>query len=67
MIEKHFVFPEYYIVKVPLCDDCKVRLHDNNLMIATNPPQWQYSCPQCNKVYTFSSEELKGEWKFKAL
>ena len=67
MIEKCFLFPEFYVAKVPKCDDCKVVLQDNNLMLATNPPQWQYVCPKCNKLYAFYEKDLKGEWKWRAI
>ena len=55
------------MAKVPICDDCKVQLQDNNLMLASYPPKWQYSCPKCNKIYEFFEKDLKGEWKFRAM
>ena len=67
MIEKHFVFPEYYIMKIPMCDECKVQLQDNNIMLPTNPPKWQYICPKCEKLYDFFEKDLRGEWKFRTL
>jgi len=67
MISKHYLFPEFYIAKIPMCDDCKIQLQDDNLMLATQPPQWQYSCPKCGKLYSFYEKDLRGEWKFKTI
>lgn len=67
MLKKQFLFPECYINKIPYCDKCKLRLQDNNLMIATEPPKWQYICPKCNEIYEFTSNELQGEWKWKTI
>lgn len=34
------------------CDDCEVPLKDNNIVLATYPPQYSYSCPYCRKTKT---------------
>ena len=50
MIEKQFVFPEYYINKVPKCDDCKnVILQDTGIRLTSYPPQMVLRCPNCNR------------------
>lgn len=67
MIEKHFLFPECFVAKIPMCDECKVQLVDNNIMLPTAPPKWQFTCPKCNKEYAFYSNELKGEWKWRTI
>lgn len=36
-----------------LCDDCKVELlkDDFNVVLNSNPPQYQVYCPQCGKIF----------------
>lgn len=68
MIEKQFVFPEYYINKVPKCDDCKnVILQDTGIRLTSYPPQIVLRCPNCNREYTHYEHELRGEWKWRAI
>lgn len=67
MIKKHFLFPEYYVAKVPYCDDCDVQLRNTNTQILSTPPSNLYICPKCNKEYYFSVDSLGGEWKWRVI
>lgn len=67
MIEKHFLFPEYYVLKVPKCDDCKIELQDTGYMIMTNPPVKQYRCSKCGRLYNFNESDIQGNWKFRTI
>lgn len=67
MIEKKFLFPEYYIHKIPMCDECKCILEDLNVMLPLSPPKHVFKCPNCNKEYSFLSSELNGEWKWRTI
>lgn len=67
MLEKHYLFPECYIIKIPKCDNCKVELQDTGIVLMSNPPQYTYKCPKCNKEYTFRENEIQGEWKWRTI
>lgn len=67
MIDKQFLFPEYYIAKIPKCDDCKVKLQDTGISLMTNPPQRQFVCPKCSKQYNIYENELQGEWRWRTI
>lgn len=67
MIDKVFLFPQYYIAKIPKCDDCKAQLVANGMQILTSPTQSVYHCPKCGKEYTFYDKDLQGEWKWRAI
>lgn len=67
MIERHFLFPEYYVQKVAKCDECKIELQDTGVTIMSNPPIMQYNCPKCGKIYEFTKTELEGGWKWRIL
>ena len=67
MIDKHFLFPEFYIAKVPKCDECKVVLKQIGQMLMSNPVLIEYICPQCNKIYNYKETDLQGEWKWRAI
>lgn len=68
MIEKQYVFPEFYINKVPKCDDCNnVILEDTGYRLTSNPPKIVLKCPKCNKEYTYYEHEVRGEWKWRTL
>lgn len=68
MIDKHFLFPEFYIAKIPKCDDCKgIVLRQTGQILMSNPPLIQYKCPSCGKIYDIREDELQGEWKWRAI
>lgn len=67
MIEKHFLFPQYYIHKVAKCDECKCELYYTGIELLSNPSLKQMKCPKCGKEYNISIKELQGEWKWRAL
>lgn len=67
MIEKQYLMPEFYIHKIPKCDKCNVVLTDTHISYPTSPVKWKYVCPICNEEYTFTSDELQGEWKWKII
>jgi phage FluMu protein Com len=68
MIDKHFLFPEYYIAKVPKCDNCKgIILKQTGQSFMAYPVLIEYKCPKCNKIYTFGEDELQGEWKWRVI
>lgn len=67
MIEKHFLVPQYYILKIPKCDNCKINLEDTGRRLLTYPPSSIYKCPKCNKEYYFRENELEGEWKWRTI
>lgn len=67
MIKEEFLIPEYYVNKVPMCDDCKVALKQEPYILMSNPAKYGYKCPKCNKEYYFFENELKGEWKWRTI
>lgn len=68
MIDKHFLFPEFYIAKIPKCDDCKgIVLQQTGQILMSNPALIQYKCPNCGKIYDIREDELQGEWKWRAI
>ena len=68
MIDKHFLFPEFYIAKVPKCDDCTgIVLKQTGQIIMTNPALIEYVCPKSGKNYSYREDELQGEWKWRAI
>lgn len=67
MIEEHFLFPQYYIHKIPKCDTCKIELWNTNVELMSNPPQRVYQCPKCNEKYNISVDDLEGEWKWRMI
>lgn len=67
MIKKKYLFPEYYIHKVPYCDECNIPLKDTGQQLLVNPPISMHICPRCGKEYTFNVNELQGEWKWRTL
>lgn len=67
MLEKHYLFPECYVAKIPKCDDCLVQLKDTGTMLMSNPPIYVYKCPKCNKEYNFNQTEIQGEWRWRTL
>lgn len=67
MIEKHFLFPEYYIHKIPKCDDCKEVLEDMHIELPVYPSRYKFICPKCNKIYEFTYKDLEGEWKWRTI
>ena len=67
MIEKKFLFPEYYILKIPKCDKCNVALKNNNMQLAIYPPKYEYECPECGNIYNFREDEVQGEWKWRTI
>lgn len=67
MIEKHFLFPQYYILKIPKCDDCKIQLQDTGRRLLSNPPICIYKCPKCNREYNYNESQIQGEWKWRTL
>lgn len=68
MIDKHYLFPECYVAKVPKCDDCKgIILKQTGQILMSNPLQIEYKCPNCNKMYTYREDELQGEWKWRVI
>lgn len=66
-IKKQFLIPEYYIHKIPICDDCNVELEDTGRMLMSNPPLTVLKCSKCNKEYQINSYELQGEWKWRTI
>ena len=67
MIDKHYLFPECYIAKIPKCDECKVTLNQEPYTLMSNPPILVFKCPKCNKEYHYNENELKGEWKWRTI
>ena len=69
MIKKHYLFPECYVMKVPKCDDCDnvILAHTGNIVTPEAGEQLEYRCPKCNKIYLFSENDLKGEWKWRTI
>lgn len=67
MIKKSYLIPEFYIHKIPYCDDCDEQLKDTGIALMSNPPQYQYICPKCNKTYTFNDKDIQGEWKWRTI
>ena len=67
MIKEEFLFPQFYVNKIPICDNCKSRLKDTGMMYMSNPPILEYKCENCEKFYTFKESDLKGEWKWRVI
>lgn len=67
MIQKHFLFPQYYIHKVAICDNCKCELYFTGTELLTDPPIKVMKCPKCGKEYNIHPKELQGEWKWRAI
>lgn len=67
MIKKHYLFPEFYVAKIPYCDDCEVQLQNTGTQILSMPASDIYVCPKCNKKYYFSVGSLEGEWKWRIM
>ena len=68
MIDKHYLFPEVYIAKIPKCDDCKgIVLKQTGQVLMSNPALIQYKCPNCDKIYNIREDELQGEWKWRTI
>lgn len=67
MIKKQFLIPEYYVHKIPMCDDCRIELQFTGVELPSCPPLLQHQCPKCGKVYTIPREDLQGEWKWRTL
>lgn len=67
MIEKHFLFPQYYVHKIAKCDECKCELYYTGIELLSNPPLKQMKCPKCGKEYNINAKELQGEWKWRAI
>ena len=67
MIEKHYLFPECYVIKIPKCDECNIELKQEPYVLSSNPVQYNYRCPKCNKEYHFYEKELEGEWKWRTI
>ena len=32
------------------CDECKSKMKMNEFVLASNPPQYSYTCPNCGKA-----------------
>ena len=67
MIRKQFLFPQFYINKIPYCDDCKIPLQSTGTVLMSSPPQYEYKCYNCGKEYSFKEDEIQGEWKWRAI
>lgn len=67
MIKKEFCFPEYYINKVPMCDDCNCVLNATGIVYTVYPQLYEYKCDKCGKLYKFNESELQGEWKWRTI
>ncbi len=66
-IHKQFLIPEFYIMKIPVCDECNIQLEDTNVMLPSYPPKYVYKCKQCGKEYNYTETELRGEWKWRTI
>lgn len=67
MIHKQFLIPEYYIHKIPMCDNCKIELESTETVLASYPPLYPYKCPHCGEIYNIREQDLKGEWKWRTI
>lgn len=67
MIQKQFLFPEYYIKKIPTCDKCKTSLESTGTVLMSNPPLYVYKCPRCQEIYNIKEDDLQGEWKWRSI
>ena len=67
MIKKEFLFPHYYVHKIPYCDDCNIKLVNMNQRLLSYPPMDMYKCKQCGKEYTFNVNDLQGEWRWRTI
>lgn len=67
MIKEEYLFPQYFVNKIPICDDCNEPLKNTNQQLLSNPPLLIYKCPKCNKEYYYKESEIRGEWKWKTI
>lgn len=67
MIKQQFLFPEYYVQKIPFCDNCNVELYFTGSQLLSAPAKNVMRCPNCKKFYHISENELQGEWKWKTI
>lgn len=67
MIKHEFLIPECYVNPVPLCDNCNIKLENQNVQYLSDPPLNVYKCPRCNKEYTFTNNEISGYWKWRRI
>lgn len=69
VIKKTYLFPQFYIHKQAFCDDCDnvILEHTGNIVTQEAGEQLEYRCPKCNKIYLFSENDLKGEWKWRTI
>lgn len=67
MIQNHYLFPQFYICKVPYCDDCNIQLLSLNQTLLSDPPMQMFKCTKCGREYSYRADELQGEWKWRAL
>ena len=67
MVEKQFLFPQYYINKILKCDICKEILINTGEVLMSNPPIYIYKCSNCNKTYNFKEDDIRGEWVWKTI
>ena len=67
MIKNHYLFPQFYIAKIPYCDECNIQLIQTGMELLTYPPMIEYKCERCNKIYNISQNDLEGEWKWRVL
>lgn len=65
MIKNHYLIPEYYIAKIPYCDDCNIPLTAQSYELLSSPPKKVFICANCNKEYYYLPSELQGEWKWR--
>lgn len=67
MIKEKFLFPQYYIHRIPMCDDCNEELKRLPYELLSSPPQYQFQCPKCNKTYRYYDYQIQGEWKWREI
>lgn len=66
-IKKQYLIPEFYIQKIPICDDCNIPLIDLQCQLLSSPPKAMYKCKKCNKNYNFNVNDIQGEWKWRTI
>lgn len=67
MIKQVFLFPQYYVHKQPICDDCGQELFSTGITLVSNPPLVEHICKKCGKTYNISETDLRGEWKWRTM
>lgn len=68
MIKEQYLFPEFYINKIPKCDNCTdTILEDTGARLASYPPKVILKCPKCFTEYNYTENELQGEWKWRTI